>query len=167
MADLREQMLKAGLINSDQAKRAEHEKRQEKKKLGHEGREKKQKAQRHEAKQQIQAKAAEDKQRNQAQQRTREDQDQVKAGRQQKQALIQRCLKEGALPRWEGNRSYYFRDGDQVLFLNVNDHAQKELEAGKAAIVRGEGRRYAVIVSGFAKELLEGAPERVVTFHRN
>jgi hypothetical protein len=41
------------------------------------------------------------------------------------------------------------------------------LEAGKAAIVRGTGRtRFTVIQSGPALELAEGAPERVVTFHR-
>ena len=87
--------------------------------------------------------------------------------KQRKQALVERALKEGALPRWEGQRTYYFRDGKEVLFLQVNDEAARLLEAGKAAIVRGTGRtRFTVIHSGAALEMAEGAPERVVTFHR-
>lgn len=168
MADLRDQMLKAGLISPEQAKRAGHQKRQDSKRLSHEEKEKQKQARRDETQRQQQAGIEQDQRQGQARQRSREGQERVKADRQRKQALIERCLREGALPRWEGNRTYYFREGDHVVFLLVNDEAQKQLEAGKAAIVRTEGRaRYAVIAAGSARELLEGAPERVIAFHRN
>ena len=168
MADLRDQLLKAGLITPEQAKKAGHEKRQDSKRLGREGKAKQAVARRDEVRQEQQQQSDQDRQRAQAQEQTRQEGERGAQEKQKRQAIVERALREGALPRWEGGRPYYFRDGKEVRFLMVNDEAARALEAGKAAIVRGESRsRYVLIQSGFALELAEGAPERVVTFHRN
>ena len=167
MADLRDQMLKAGLISEDQAKRGAHEKRQRNKQLGRDGREQEEKARREEVRRADQQKAQQDKQRASEHVDKQKEKEHAVQEKQRKQALIERALAEGALPRWEGQRTYYFRDGKEVLYLLVIDEAARLLESGKAAIVRGPGRtRYTVIQSGAALELVQGAPERVVTFHR-
>ena len=168
MADLRDQMLKAGLISEEQAKRGAHEKRQRNKQIGKDGRAQEDQARKEEVRRADQHKAQQDKQRASEQLDKQQEKERAAQEKQRKQALIERCLREGALPRWEGNRAYYFREGNQVVFLLVSDEARTQLEAGKAAIVRSDGRaRYAVIASGFAKELIEGAAERVIAFHRN
>ena len=167
MADLRDQLLKAGLITPEQAKKAGHEKRQDSKRLGHEGKAKQAEARGEEARQQQRQRKEQDRKRGEAEQRQHQQAESGKQERQHQKTLVERALREGALPRWEGNRPYYFSDGKQILFLLVNEEAARLLEAGKAAIVRAEGRtRYALVQSGFALELAEGAPERLVTFHR-
>lgn len=167
MADLRDQLLKAGLISPEQAKRAGHEKRQDNKRLGHEGKAKQAAVRRDEVRQEQLQRAEQDRHRGQEHQRARQDSERSQQERQRRQALIERALREGALPRWEGPRPYYFRDGKDVLFLMVNEEAVRLLETGKAAIVRAEKRgRFLLVLSGFALELAEGAPERVVAFHR-
>ena len=167
MADLRDQMLKAGLISEDQARRGAHEKRQRNKQLGKDGRAQEEQARREEVRRADQQRAQQDKQRASEHIDKQQEKERAVQEKQRKQALVERALKEGALPRWEGQRTYYFRDGKEVLFLQVNDEAARLLEAGKAAIVRGTGRtRFTVIHSGAALEMAEGAPERVVTFHR-
>jgi uncharacterized protein YaiL (DUF2058 family) len=167
MADLREQMLKAGLITEDQARKGTHEKRQRDKKLGREGKAKEAEVRKEEVRQSDTERARQDQALAQQENEQRANRAQAAQERQRKQALVERALKEGALPRWEGQRTYYFRDGKEILFLQVNDETARLLESGKAAIVRGNGRsRYTVIQSGAALQLLEGAAERVVTFHR-
>ena len=167
MADLKEQMLKAGLITEDQAKRSAHKQRQENKKLGREGREQRQQKSKAEAREQAKAGAAADRQRNREREERREKKERNQQGQQRRQTSLSKALGDGALANWEGPRTYYFSDGGEVLYLKVTDAAARMLEGGKAAIVKANTRsRYAVVVSGAAKELLEAEPARVVTFHQ-
>jgi uncharacterized protein YaiL (DUF2058 family) len=167
MANLRDQLLKAGLITPDQAKRAGHEQRQDHKRLGREGKAQQAEARREEARQQQRQRADADRRRGQDRQHAQEERERAQQQRQHRQALIERALREGQLARWEGARPYYFRDGKEVLFLMVNEETARLLEGGKAAIVRANGRgRYALVQAGYALELAEVAPERLVTFHR-
>ena len=167
MTDLKEQMLKAGLITEDQAKRSTHKQKQQNKKLGREGREQRKRQTQEEARGQAKVQADADRQRGQKQQENQKQKEQKQQGRQREQTTISKALDGGAVANWEGPRTYYFSDGGEIVYLKVTDTAAKMLEGGKAAIVKAKTRsRYTLIVSGAAKELLEAEPARVVTFHQ-
>ncbi|MCZ6749596.1 MAG: DUF2058 family protein [SAR324 cluster bacterium] len=167
MADLREQMLKAGLISQEQAKRSAHNQRVENKELGREGKADRERAAKAGVKAQKQARTAEDRKRGKAQREQRKGKERPRQLQQKAESALERILREGRMAKWEGNRTYYFADGRALESLKVTDEAARQLEAGKAAIVRSDGRgRYTLLLSGAALQLLEATPERIVTFHR-
>lgn len=167
MADLKDQLLKAGLITEEQARQTAHKRRQENKQTGREARERKKAEARREAESQREAKRQADRERGREREAARAGRERKQQEGQRRDSAVTRAMDEGRVPNWEGGRQYYFRDGDEVHFLQVSDQAARMLEAGKAAIVRGGGRgRYTLLVSGSAKALLDSDPGRVVTFHQ-
>ena len=163
---LKEQMLKAGLIDEAQAKRAEQEKREKKKKSSH----KQQEQERQKARQQV-AKQAEAK-REQDRQREQERQAQTRQQSVEKQegtSIRQTVFRDGLLANWQGQKRYHFEEKGRVQFIDVSETVQQKLEQGRAAIARrpNTGQQYEVISKNAAEILKESQPELLIVFHDN
>ncbi len=167
--NLRDQMLKAGLISEEQAKRAGHQKRVKAKQAGHKEAE------------QAQRKTDQEAARRAREERQAKDRDlnlrvKVEADgkarslneKQRAKDALEKALREGVLPSWEGNRTYHFADGGLIRTIRVTEEAARRLEAGKAAIARLPGREnaYTVLHAGAATALNEADPTRIAVFHR-
>ncbi len=168
MGDLREQMLKAGLISKKQARKAAHSERVADKQADPEARQQQARDARDEVRREQQAQQQRDRQlataRKADEHRRQEEQQQ----RQRREAAWRKALQEGVLPNWAGKRTYYFQDGTSVDALSVSDEAARRLELGEAAIVRDPDprSRFQLITSGAAARLAEVAPEAIVRWHR-
>jgi hypothetical protein len=165
---LRDQMLKAGLITEDQAKRAAHTQRVDKKRTDRKTREAEQTAQSEEARRAKDAERAQHREQAAAQQTEQSERDRARSERQKRATAIEAAYREGAIASWEGNRRYCYAANGRIEWLSVNDDVARKLEAGHAAIVAGEKnpQRHAVLLAGGAKTLAELAPERVLTWHQ-
>ncbi len=167
--NLRDQLLKAGLVSEKEAKRSGHQKRVQAKQTGHKEAAQAQRQTEEEAARRALAEQREkDRQLNR---RAKTDADQKAQGLQQKQrakAACEKALREGVLPSWEGRRDYHFADGGIIRSIGVSEEAARRLEAGKAAIARLPDREnaYTVLVAGAATTLQEADPTRIAVFHR-
>jgi uncharacterized protein YaiL (DUF2058 family) len=169
MSDLRDQLLKAGLVSDKEARKATHDKRVRAKETDVKGAPPRpQPGDDDETARALERQKARDRELNE---RARAEAAQ-KAGRlqerQQRQAALEKALREGVLPSWEGNRDYYFADGKTIQRLRVTEEAVRRLESGKAAIVRlpGGANGYTVLLAGAAEKLREADPAAIAAFHR-
>ena len=133
MADLREQMLKAGLISKKQAQQSAHGNRVEKKKADPKQRERNAQARKEIETRDAEAQKTRDRQlaaeRNESQQRKGR-----KLGeRQRLESVMETALRDGALPKWWGAKTYYFQDGQMVESLLVLLREAMELPRPKPA----------------------------------
>ncbi len=166
---LREQMLKAGLISEKEAKQAGHQNRVQAKQTGHkEAVQAQRKTDEETARRALAEQREKDRELNL---RAKGDTEEKARGLNQKQrakAAVEKALREGVLPSWEGRRDYHFADGGFIRSIGVSEEAARRLENGKAAIARLPGREnaYTVLHAGAAATLQEADPTRIAVFHR-
>lgn len=123
---LRDQLLKAGLVDKQQVKQARSSKRKQSKRSG--GKE----DPAAEERQRAQRAAAEKAQRDRALERRRQEEARRKAEANELRQLIH----ANRIPRGEGDIAYSFLHGDSIKRIYVTDDQQKRLAQGKLAIVR-------------------------------
>ena len=161
---LKDQLLKSGLVDPKQAKRAAHQQRLESKQQGRTEREAAEKKNRDEAQRQVEAQKQRDKEL--MAQRNTEQLEKEKARSQQahREAVINEAYRSGVWAKWEGQRPFYFLRNQLVESLLVSESAAEKLAAGEAAIVAprtGQGSPV-VITAAAARNIREIEPERIL-----
>ncbi len=150
--DLKDQLLRSGLVDEKQARRSEKEQRakRRKRKGGKGGPDPDADARREEVEAQRRAKAEQDRERNRAQQ--------AEKARRSAQAQIDDLLRSHALSTREGSVRYHFTRDARVRHLEVTPEQQRRLGQGELAIAEHRGR-YHVVPAAILERLLERDPE--------
>ncbi len=149
---LRDQLLKAGLVNEKQAKQVSKEK-QKQKRLEHKGQVEKDESQKLAAQQAMAEKAARDQELNRQQQE--------KAEQKARAAQVKQLIEHSRLPKLTSEDYYNFVDDKKVKRLAVNNLMRDKLSRGSLAIVRHAGG-YEVIPREAALKIQERDPRRIV-----
>jgi uncharacterized protein YaiL (DUF2058 family) len=149
---LRDQLLKAGLVNEKQAKQAGKEK-QKQQRLEQKGHIEKDESQKLAAQQVMAEKAARDQELNRQQQQ--------KVEQKARSAQIKQLIEVSRLPKLTGEDYYNFVDDKKVKRLSVNALMRNKLSSGSLAIVRHAGG-YEVIPREAALKIQERDAQRVV-----
>ncbi|MCY1533271.1 hypothetical protein D9M68_685930 [compost metagenome] len=149
---LRDQLLKAGLVNEKQAKQVGKEK-QKQKRLEHKGQIEKDESQKLAAQQAMAEKAARDQELNRQQQE--------KIEQKARAAQIKQLIEVSRLPKLTTEDYYNFVDDKKVKRLSVNKLMRDKLSRGSLAIVRSGGG-YEVIPREAALKIQERDPQRVI-----
>lgn len=149
---LRDQLLKAGLVNEEQVKSAERQRRKEQRDP------KSAAAAAQRAAEQARAQAA----------KTARDQEinrrnAAKAEAKARAAQVRQLVEQHRLPRSENeNDAYYgFQDGKHVRRIAVNDAQRQQLVRGELVIARYSGS-YALLPAAAAERLRERDPHAIV-----
>ena len=148
---LRDQLLKAGLVNEKQAKQATKQK-QKQQRLEHKNQVDKDDSQRQAAEQAKAEKLARDQELNRQQQESREE----GQGR-----ADQATYRRDAPAQLESDDYYNFVDAKKVKRIAVNDLIRDKLSRGSLAIVSYDGR-YEIVPRDAAVKIQERDPRRVV-----
>ena len=166
---LKEQMLKAGLITEQEAKRATHSQKVVNKKTGRKERERASEQTRRELEAGQQAGRERDKVREAGRGPERGREEGERQSGQRQRSAVSAAYREGLIEKWEGPRRYYYARDGRVDYLLVSDDIARRLENGQAAIAAGEKnpQRPCLLNAGAAQKLTEAAPERVIAFHGN
>ncbi|HWV10971.1 DUF2058 domain-containing protein [Pseudomonas sp. GD03944] len=149
---LRDQLLKAGLVNEKQAKQAGKQ-QQKQKRLEQKGQVEKDESQKLAAQQAMAEKAARDQELNRQQQE--------KAEQKSRAAQIKQLIEVSRLPKLTTEDYYNFVDDKKVKRLSVNALMRDKLSRGSLAIVR-HGGGYEVIPREAALKIQERDERRVV-----
>lgn len=149
---LRDQLLKAGLVNEKQAKQVGKEK-QKQKRLEHKGQVEKDESQKLAAQQAMAEKAARDQELNRQQQE--------KVEQKARAAQIKQLIEVSRLPKLTTEDYYNFVDDKKVKRLSVNKLMRDKLSRGSLAIVR-HGGAYEVIPREAALKIQERDARRIV-----
>jgi len=149
---LRDQLLKAGLVNEKQAKQVSKEK-QKQKRLEHKGQAEKDESQKLAAQQAVAEKVARDQELNRQQQE--------KVEQKARAAQIKQLIEVSRLPKLTTEDYYNFVDDKKVKRLSVNNLMRDKLSRGSLAIVR-HGGGYEVIPREAALKIQERDARRVV-----
>ncbi len=149
---LRDQLLKAGLVNEKQAKQVSKEK-QKQKRLEHKGQVEKDESQKLAAQQAMAEKAARDQALNRQQQE--------KAEQKARAAQIKQLIEVSRLPKLTTEDYYNFVDEKKVKRLSVNKLMRDKLSCGSLAIVR-HGGGYEVIPREAALKIQARDAQRIV-----
>ncbi|MCO2403596.1 DUF2058 domain-containing protein [Pseudomonas aeruginosa] len=149
---LRDQLLKAGLVNEKQAKQATKQKHKQQR-LEHKNQVDKDDSQRQAAEQAKAEKLARDQELNRQQQE--------KAEKKAKAAQIKQLIEGTRLPKLESDDYYNFVDAKKVKRIAVNDLIRDKLSRGSLAIVSYDGR-YEIVPRDAAVKIQERDPRRVV-----
>ena len=149
---LRDQLLKAGLVNEKQAKQAAKQK-QKQQRLEHKGQADKDESQRQAALQAQAEKAARDLELNREQQE--------KAQKKALAAQVKQLIEGSRLPRLDGDDYYNFVDNKKVKRIAVNPQLRDKLSRGILAIVRLEGK-YELVPREAALKVQEREPQRII-----
>ncbi|MDF3196878.1 DUF2058 domain-containing protein [Pseudomonas sp. 1928-m] len=149
---LRDQLLKAGLVNEKQAKQAGKQ-QQKQQRLVHKGQVEKDESQKLAAQQAMAEKAARDQELNRQQQE--------KIEQKARAAQIKQLIEVSRLPKLTTEDYYNFVDDKKVKRLSVNSLMRNKLSSGSLAIVR-HGGGYEVIPREAALKIQERDPQRVV-----
>jgi uncharacterized protein len=149
---LRDQLLKAGLVNEKQAKQAGKQ-QQKQQRLVHKGQVEKDESQKLAAQQAMAEKAARDQELNRQQQE--------KIEQKARAAQIKQLIEASRLPKLSTEDYYNFVDDKKVKRLSVNSLMRNKLSSGSLAIVRHCGG-YEVIPREAALKIQERDPQRVV-----
>jgi hypothetical protein len=149
---LRDQLLKAGLVNEKQAKQAGKQ-QQKQQRLVHKGQVEKDESQKLAAQQAIAEKAARDQELNRQQQE--------KVEQKARAAQIKQLIEVSRLPKLTTEDYYNFVDDKKVKRLSVNTLMRNKLSSGSLAIVR-HGGGYEVIPREAALKIQERDAQRVV-----
>jgi uncharacterized protein YaiL (DUF2058 family) len=149
---LRDQLLKAGLVNEKQAKQAGKEK-QRQQRLEKKGHVEKDESQKLAAQQAMAEKAARDQELNRQQQEKVEQKARI--------AQIKQLIEVSRLPKLTTEDYYNFVDDKKVKRLSVNALVRNKLSSGSLAIVR-HGGGYEVIPRDAALKIQERDARRVV-----
>ncbi len=159
---LKEELLKANLLNKKDLRRIEHEERVDHQKKGREGREE----QVRQRQQEIEQKQEEQRQRDQqlAKQQNQERLDKAKNIR------MEDLIKTAQVEE-HGPRKFYFVARDKKIpFLQITENLSDKLEKGMLAIVEYNGPNcveFAIVQRTCAERLLEIDPEVVRFFNRD
>lgn len=149
---LRDQLLKAGLVNEKQVKQAEKQK-QKQQRLEKKGQAEADKSSKLAAQKALAEKAARDQELN----RLRQEKAQKKA----EAAQIKQLIERSRLPKLNTENYYNFVDDKKVKRLSVNDMMRDKLSRGSLAIVRHAGG-YEVIPREAALKIQQRDPARIV-----
>ncbi len=149
---LRDQMLKAGLVNAKQAKQVGKE-QQKKQRLEQKGHIEKDESQKLAAQQAMAEKAARDQALNRQQQE--------KVEQKARTAQVKQLIEVSRLPKLTTEDYYNFVDDKKVKRLPVNALMRNKLSSGSLAIVR-HGGGYEVIPREAALKIQERDAQRVV-----
>ncbi len=149
---LRDQLLKAGLVNEKQAKQAGKQK-QKQERLERKGQVEKDDAQRQSALQAMADKAERDRELNRQQQE--------KAEHKARLAQVRQLVETSRLPKLSGDDYYNFVDGKKVKRIAVNPMLREKLSCGSLAIVRHAGG-YEIIPRAAALKVQERDAQRVL-----
>jgi uncharacterized protein len=149
---LRDQLLKAGLVNEKQAKQAGKQ-QQKQQRLVHKGQVEKDESQKLAAQQAMAEKAARDQELNRQQQE--------KVEQKARAAQIKQLIEISRLPKLNTEDYYNFVDDKKVKRLSVNTLVRNKLSSGSLAIVR-HGGGYEVIPREAALKIQERDAQRVV-----
>jgi uncharacterized protein YaiL (DUF2058 family) len=149
---LRDQLLKAGLVNEKQVKQAGKQK-QKQERLEHKGQVEKDQSQQLAARQAMAEKAARDQELNRQQKE--------KAEQKARAAQIKQLIEVSRLPKLTTEDYYNFVDDKKVKRLSVNTLMRDKLSRGSLAIVR-HGGGYEVIPREAALKIQERDPQRVI-----
>ncbi|WP_339514377.1 DUF2058 domain-containing protein [Pseudomonas sp. RL_15y_Pfl2_60] len=149
---LRDQLLKAGLVNEKQAKQATKQK-QKQQRMEHKGQVEKDNSQQLAAEQARAEKLARDQELNRQQQE--------KVEQKARAAQVKQLIEASRLPKLTTEDYYNFADDKKVKRLPVNDLVRNKLSSGSLAIVR-HGVGYEVIPREAALKIQERDPRRVV-----
>ncbi|MDX1369188.1 DUF2058 domain-containing protein [Pseudomonas sp.] len=152
---LRDQLLKAGLVNEKQAKQVSKEK-QKQQRLQHKGQVEKDESQKLAAQQAMAEKAARDQELNRQQQE--------KVEQKARAAQIKQLIEVSRLPKLTTEDYYNFVDDKKVKRLSVNKLMRDKLSSGSLAIVRSGGG-YEVIPREAALKIQERDPRRVIVLN--
>ena len=147
-----EQLLKAGLVNKKQLKKAKHESRVSKKQPAASGTDQlaSQVRQEQEAKKQ----------------RARELNRQLLAEKaeRERQAQVKQLIEQHRLPKDERGEAYNFVDGTKIKRIRVAAAVVDQLSRGQAAIVR-LGNGYEVVPAQVARQVESRDPEALLVLH--
>ncbi|CAD5110603.1 DUF2058 domain-containing protein [Zestomonas carbonaria] len=149
---LRDQLLKAGLVNEKQAKQAGKQK-QKQQRLEKKGQAEIDNSSKLAAQQALAEKAARDQELNRQQQE--------KAQKKAEAAQVKQLIERSRLPKLTTEDYYNFVDDKKVKRLSVNDLMRDKLSRGSLAIVR-HGGGYEVIPREAALKIQQRDPARVV-----
>ena len=149
---LRDQLLKAGLVNEKQAKQAGKQ-QQKQQRLAKKGQAKLDDSARQAALQAQAEKAARDQELNRQQQE--------KAEQKARAAQIKQLIERSRLPKLDGEDYYNFVDDKKVKRIAVNNLMRDKLSRGSLAIVR-HGGAYEVIPREAAVKIQERDAQRIV-----
>jgi uncharacterized protein len=152
MSSLRDQLLKMGLVDETQAKKAAHDKRRSNKKKGRDGVQAERAQRSAEQEQQAQAKRAADKTREQERAGTRETAERTHQA--------QQILESGRVRLKSGRRRFYYesRDG-RVPYVEMDDRQAAQIEGGALALCETPDGRVSLVNAESAARLAEISPE--------
>ncbi|AKX46942.1 DUF2058 domain-containing protein [Thiopseudomonas alkaliphila] len=152
MSSLRDQLLKAGLVNQKQAKQAEKQQRKQQRLV------KKGQAEADVTAQEMARKAQEEKAlRDQELNREQQEKAELKARR----AQIKQLIESARLPKFEGDDFYNFVDNKKVKRIAVNELVRNKLSNGSLAIV-SHGGGYEIIPREAAEKIEQRDPRRIL-----
>ncbi len=149
---LQDQLLKAGLADKDKAKQLDKEKRKQAK-VARRAREEVVDENKEAARRAMADKAQRDRELNQALN--------SKAERKAINAQIRQLIDTNKLEKGRGDVSYNFTDGKKVKSVYVAAVEQKQLSAGRLAIVK-QGDQYEIVPRPVADKIAERDAERVI-----
>jgi uncharacterized protein YaiL (DUF2058 family) len=149
---LRDQLLKAGLVNQKQAKQVSKEKQKEQR-LVHKGQATPDDSQKRAAEQALAEKVKRDQELNRQQQE--------KAEQKARAAQIKQLIEVSRLPKLTTEDYYNFVDDKKVKRISVNALMRNKLSSGSLAIVH-HGGGYEIIPREAALKIQERDPRRVV-----
>ena len=152
MSSLRDQLLKMGLVDEAQAKKAAHDRRRTNKQKGRAGVQAERAERSAELEQQAQDKRRADKAREQARAETREDAE--------RRNQAQQILESGRVSIKSGRRRFYYesRDG-RVPYLEMDEQQAAQIEKGALALCETPDGRISLANAEAAARLAELAPE--------
>ena len=150
---LQDQLLKAGLADKKQAKKAKHEKRVKQKK--NKGKKKSPEINRTQQEQLAQAKQSHELNRQLNQEKAKLD----------KLAQVKQLIKDNSLDLDKYEDPYYFKVGKKIKKLYVNDEITKKLSQGQLAIVT-LNNLYEIVPVNVAHKIAERDPESIVLIHK-
>ncbi len=163
MADIRDQLKKAGLLSEKQARQAKHQERLHATAVGHSGLEAERRAEEERALAEAAARKEADRRRaEEERRREREEAASMRLGQLIRGGWI-RDATAGA------RRFFFAADGGRIHFLDLSDIAARKLATGAAAIVETKGLvrgEYCVINERAAVEISRLHPEIVRFFSR-
>lgn len=153
---LRDQLLKAGLVDEKKAKQADRQKKKQKKLENH-GQAQADTSQQEAARKAQEEKIARDQELNRQQ---KEKQD-----KKARDAQIKQLIESNRLPRLDGDDYYNFVDNKKVKRIAVNDQLREKLSRGTLAIVRHDGK-YEMIPLETALKIEERDARRIILLNR-
>ena len=149
---LKDQLLKAGVVNKKQAKKAAHEKRSSKKKN-------KGKPTAPKVNKSLMEQQAREKRNHELNQKRNKEK-----LKHEHLAQVKQLIKTNRLKLEDGDDPYYFKVGKTIKKLYVNKEISSKLTSGLLAIVKNDDH-FAIVPSKVAKQIADRDPDTFVVLH--